>query len=155
MIAIEKIATTPTTGKEMPRPLRRISHRHSAAGEPIGTARADPGSATIRKCVGLTLQGSYIEFAGVAHGLRSLGSVWVGNGDTAAGQAVGTGRAHRRGATIRKRMGLTLQRTSRESTGMTHAVSCKSSAQQKHTESQVFHKREAQNSDGPICHNSS
>ena len=87
----------------------------------------------------LTLQGAYIEFAGVAHGLRSLRSVWVGNGDTAAGKAVGTGRAHRRGATIRKRVGLTLQRTSPESTGMTHLVSCKSRAQQKRAESQVLH----------------
>ena len=108
----------------------RIEDRHSAAGEPIGTARAHPCSAAIRKCVRLTLQGSYIEFAGVAHGLRSLRSGWVRNGDTAAGKAVRTSRAHRRGATIRKRVGLTLQGTSREFTGMTHLVSCKSSTQQ-------------------------
>jgi hypothetical protein len=117
----------------------RIADRHSAAGEPIGTGRAHPRSATIRKCVRLTLQGSYIEFAGVAHGLRSLRSVWVGNGDTAAGKAVGTGRAHCRGATIRERVSLTLQRTSRESTGITHLISCKSGAQQKHAQSQVLH----------------
>ena len=38
-----------------------------------------------------------------------------------------------------ERVGLTLDRTSRESTGMTHLVSCKSRAQQKHAESQVLH----------------
>jgi hypothetical protein len=117
----------------------RIGDRHSAAGEPIGTARTHPCSVTIRKCVGLTLQGSQIEFAGVAHRLRGLRRLWVGNSDTAAGKAVGTGRAHRRGATIRKRVGLTLQGSSPESAGMTHLVSCKTSAEQKRAESQVLH----------------
>ena len=58
--------------------------------EPIRTVRAHLCSATIWKGVGLTLQGTSRESTGVAHGLRSLRIVWVGNGDTAAGEAVGT-----------------------------------------------------------------
>jgi hypothetical protein len=96
--------------------------------------------------VGLTLQRTSREFAGVAHGLHRFRSVWVGNGDTAAGEPIGAARAHSCSATIRKRVGLTLQRTSREFAGMTHLVSCKTSAQQEHEEGQ----REAQNSNEPM-----
>ena len=133
----------------------RIGDRYAAAGQPVGTARTDPCSTQIRKCMDLPLQGSSIEFAGVAHGLRRFRNVWVADGDTGAGKAVGTGRPHRRGATIRQRVGLTLQGTSRESTGMTHLVRRESSAQQKHAENQVLHGREAQNGDRLIWHNPS
>jgi hypothetical protein len=74
----------------------------------------------------------------------------VGNSDTAAGKAVRTGRAHRGGATIWKRVRLALQRTSRESAGMTHLASYKSRAQQKHAQSKAFHQHEAHNSGGPM-----
>jgi hypothetical protein len=89
--------------------------------------------------VRLTLQGSDIEFAGMAQGLRGLRGLGIGNSDTATGKAIGTGRADRRGGPIRKGVGLTLQRTPGESTGMTHLVRCQRGAQQKRAKSQILH----------------
>jgi hypothetical protein len=71
----------------------RIGNRHSAAGQSVGTGDAYSGGASVWKRLRLPLQGSQVEFAGVAGGLQSLRSIRIGHTDTAAGKSVRTGRA--------------------------------------------------------------
>ena len=91
--------------------LRRIGHRHSAAGESIGTGRPYLRRTLVGEHLSPTPQRTTGESAGVTGAHRSGFAIRIGDRDSAAGEPVGADRTYSGSATIRKRVGLTLQGT--------------------------------------------
>jgi hypothetical protein len=104
------------------RALGRVGYSDSAAGEAVGTSRANLRCIAVGEGLSLTSQRTTSESAGVAGALRPFRSLWFGDGDTAAGKPIRTGRANRRRTKVRKRLGLSLQRTAGESAGMAQGL---------------------------------
>lgn len=98
-------------------PLNRIRHGDPSA-EAVGARRAHPRCTAIRQRLGLTSQRTTSEAAGVAGALRGL-TIRIGDRHSAAGQPVRTGEADSCGAAIGERLGLSLQRSQIEFTGVT------------------------------------